>query len=92
MWRKVCCAEIADPVLGAEEATEAARHGAFLFAERRMSEVEVIEVRSDALQKRNVAFHSPATLHWREKGWGTLRSCRRGPFSTPPVFRTLAGR
>jgi hypothetical protein len=70
-----------DPVLGAEEDTEAARHGAFLFAGRRVSEVEVIEVRSDALQKRAVA---PA-----RKAWGTLRSCRRGPFSTSPVFRTF---
>ncbi|WP_027820640.1 universal stress protein [Paraburkholderia bannensis] len=55
------------PVLGAKEATEAARHGAFLFAEQCVSEVEVIEVLSDASQGRAVAFHSPATLRRREK-------------------------
>lgn len=54
-----------DPVLGAEEDTEAARHGAFLFAERRMSEVEVIEVRSDALQKRNVALACDTLMQTR---------------------------
>lgn len=55
------------PVLGARGATEAARHGAFLFAERCVSEVEIIEVLDDVAQGRAVAFHSPATLHRREK-------------------------
>lgn len=55
------------PVLGAKGATEAARHGAFLFAERCVSEVEIIEVFDDVAQGRAVAFHSPATLHRREK-------------------------
>ncbi|WP_233886856.1 universal stress protein [Paraburkholderia flagellata] len=55
------------PVLGAKGATEAARHGAFLFAERCVSEVEIIEVLDDVAQGRAVAFHSPATLHRREK-------------------------
>ena len=55
------------PVLGAKGATEAARHGAFLFAERCVSEVEIIEVLDDVALGRAVAFHSPATLHRREK-------------------------
>lgn len=55
------------PVLGARAATEAARHGAFLFAERCVSEVEIIEVLDDVALSRAVAFHSPAALHRREK-------------------------
>ena len=55
------------PVLGARGATEAARHGAFLFAERCVSEVEIIEVLDDVAKGRAVAFHSPAALHRREK-------------------------
>jgi len=55
------------PVLGARGATEAARHGAFLFAERCVSEVEIIEVLDDVAQCRAVAFHSPSELHRREK-------------------------
>ncbi|RQH04412.1 universal stress protein [Paraburkholderia dinghuensis] len=55
------------PVLGARAATNAARHGAFLFAERCVSEVEIIEVLDDVVRDRAVAFHSPATLHRREK-------------------------
>ncbi|CAD6559109.1 hypothetical protein LMG27952_06798 [Paraburkholderia hiiakae] len=55
------------PVLGARGATEAARHGAFLYAERCVSEVEIIEVLDDVTQGRAVAFHSPATLRRREK-------------------------
>lgn len=55
------------PVLGARGAIEAARHGAFLYAERCVSEVEIIEVLDDMAQGRAVAFHSPATLRRREK-------------------------
>nr|WP_274389515.1 universal stress protein [Paraburkholderia tagetis] len=55
------------PVLGAKGATEAARHGAFLFAEKCVSEIEVIEVLDDLAQGRAVAFHSPAALHRHEK-------------------------
>ena len=55
------------PVLGAKGATEAARHGAFLFAERCVSEVEIVEVLDDVTLSRAVAFHSPAMLRRREK-------------------------
>ncbi|HTR10172.1 MAG TPA: universal stress protein [Paraburkholderia sp.] len=55
------------PVLGARGATEAARHGAFLFSERCVSEVEIVEVLDDVAQGRALAFHSAATLHRREK-------------------------
>lgn len=55
------------PVLGAKGATEAARHGALLFAERCVAEVEIVEVLDDVALSRAVAFHSPAALHRREK-------------------------
>jgi len=47
------------PVLGAK--------GAFLFAERCVSEVEIVEVLDDVTLSRAVAFHSPAMLRRREK-------------------------
>ncbi|RZF30448.1 universal stress protein [Paraburkholderia sp. UYCP14C] len=55
------------PVLGDKDATEAARHGAFLFAEKCVSEVEVIEVLDDLAQGRSGAFHSRSELHRSEK-------------------------
>lgn len=55
------------PVLGAKGATEAARHGAFLFAEKCVSEVEVIEVLDELAQGRVAAFHSRSDLHRSEK-------------------------
>jgi nucleotide-binding universal stress UspA family protein len=55
------------PVLGDKAATEAARHGAFLFAERCVAEVEIVEVLDEIAQGRVVAFHSPATLRRQEK-------------------------
>ncbi|WP_429536738.1 universal stress protein [Paraburkholderia youngii] len=55
------------PVLGDKEATEAARHGAFLFAENCVSEVEVIEVLDDLAQGRVGAFHARSELHRSEK-------------------------
>ncbi|NUX52612.1 universal stress protein [Paraburkholderia youngii] len=55
------------PVLGDKEATEAARHGAFLFAENCVSEVEVIEVLDDLAQGRVGAFHARSELHRFEK-------------------------
>jgi nucleotide-binding universal stress UspA family protein len=55
------------PVLGRKAAIEAARHGAFLFAERCVSEVEVIEVLDELTQSRASAFHSWSALHRSEK-------------------------
>lgn len=55
------------PVLGTQGATEAARHGAFMFAERCVSNVEIIEVLDDATGSRAVAFHSLSALRRREK-------------------------
>jgi nucleotide-binding universal stress UspA family protein len=55
------------PVLGDKAATEAARHGAFLFAERCVAEVEIVEVLDEIAQGRVVAFHSPATLRRQER-------------------------
>jgi nucleotide-binding universal stress UspA family protein len=57
------------PVLGDKGATEAARHGAFLFAEKCVSEVEVIEVLDDLTQGRTGAFHSRSELHRSQKEW-----------------------
>lgn len=54
------------PVLYGGGAPEAARHAAFLFAERCVSEVELIEVLDDANQGRAAAFHSPGDLRRRE--------------------------
>ncbi|WP_306439158.1 universal stress protein [Pandoraea communis] len=55
------------PVLGTQGATEAARHGAFMFTERCVSDVEIIEVLDDVTHSRAVAFHSLGALHRREK-------------------------
>lgn len=54
------------PVLGNQGATEAARHSAFMYAERCVSEIEIIEVLDDAAGSRSVAFHSLNVLHRRE--------------------------
>lgn len=54
------------PVFYGGGAPEAARHAAFLFAERCVSEVELIEVLDDANQGRAAAFHSPGDLRRRE--------------------------
>jgi len=50
--RRLAVLKLLIPVLGARGATEAARHGAFLFAERCVSEVEIIEVLADAGDSR----------------------------------------
>ncbi|MGF6656220.1 nucleotide-binding universal stress UspA family protein [Paraburkholderia youngii] len=55
------------PVLDDKGALEAARHGAFLFAEKCVSEVEVIEVLDDLTQGRVAAFHSRSALRKLEK-------------------------
>ncbi|MBB3261634.1 nucleotide-binding universal stress UspA family protein [Paraburkholderia bannensis] len=55
------------PVLGDKAATEAARHGALLFAERCAAEVEIVEVLDDLAQGRAVAFHSLGTLRRQGK-------------------------
>jgi nucleotide-binding universal stress UspA family protein len=55
------------PILCRGGAPEAARHAAFLFAERCVSEVELIEVLDEADQGRAAAFHSRSDLRCREK-------------------------
>jgi nucleotide-binding universal stress UspA family protein len=55
------------PILCREGARQAARHAAFLFAERCVSEVELIEVLEPADQGRAAAFHSRGELRRREK-------------------------
>jgi nucleotide-binding universal stress UspA family protein len=54
------------PILNGGGAPEAARHAAFLFAERCVSQIELIEVLADADQGRAAAFHSPGSLRRRE--------------------------
>lgn len=54
-------------------ALEAARHAAFLFYEKCVTQVELIEVLEDAGEGRAVAFQSRAALRRREKR--RLRSC-----------------
>ncbi|PPK42022.1 nucleotide-binding universal stress UspA family protein [Trinickia symbiotica] len=55
------------PILCREGAPQAARHAAFLFAERCVSEVELIEVLEQADQGRAAAFYSRGELRRREK-------------------------
>jgi nucleotide-binding universal stress UspA family protein len=55
------------PVLCQSGAPEAARHAAFLFAERCIFEVELVEVLEEAERGRAAAFHSRAALRRREK-------------------------
>lgn len=55
------------PILCRGGAPEAARHAAFLFAERCVSEVELLEVLDDANEGRAAAFHSRGSLRRREK-------------------------
>ncbi|ACC74971.1 universal stress protein [Paraburkholderia phymatum] len=55
------------PVLGREGALEAARHAAFLFAEKCVAQVELIEVLEEVGEGRAVAFQSRAALRRSEK-------------------------
>lgn len=55
------------PIIDRRGAQEAARHGAFLFAERCVSAVEIVEVLDDFGRDRSVAFHSIGALRRREK-------------------------
>lgn len=55
------------PVICPAGALEAARHAAFLFAEKCVAHVEVIEILDDAAQSRAVAFHSRSALRRQEK-------------------------
>jgi nucleotide-binding universal stress UspA family protein len=55
------------PVLCQRGALEAARHAAFLFGEKCVSQVEVIEVLEDVGEGRAVAFQSRSALRRREK-------------------------
>ncbi|WP_233872356.1 universal stress protein [Paraburkholderia adhaesiva] len=55
------------PIIDRNGALEAAHHGAFLFAERCVSEVEIVEVLDEMGRDRSAAFHSPADLRISEK-------------------------
>lgn len=55
------------PILDRDGAPEAARHGAFLFAEHCVSEVEIVEVLDDVGDDRTAAFRSLAQLRLGEK-------------------------
>jgi hypothetical protein len=55
------------PVIDRNGALEAARHGAFLFAEHCVSEVEIVEVLDEVGHDRSAAFHSMAGLRISEK-------------------------
>ncbi|WP_027797141.1 universal stress protein [Paraburkholderia acidipaludis] len=55
------------PILDRNGALEAARHGAFLFAERCVSEVEIVEVLDEVGQDRSSAFRSRGELRRSEK-------------------------
>jgi hypothetical protein len=55
------------PVLCKAGALEAARHAAFLFAEKCVGQVELIEVMDEVGEGRAVAFRSRAALRRHEK-------------------------
>jgi nucleotide-binding universal stress UspA family protein len=55
------------PILDRNGAREAARHGAFLFAEHCVSEVEIVEVLDELGLDRSAAFHSIGALRRFEK-------------------------
>lgn len=55
------------PVVHHDGALQAARHAAFLFAERCVSEVELVEVLEPAEQGRAAAFHSRHALRFRQE-------------------------
>ena len=55
------------PVFGGRGALEAARYGAFLFAEHCVSEVEVVEVLDDVEYDRTTAFRSIAVRRLQEE-------------------------
>ena len=55
------------PVLSESGALEAARHAAFLFSEKCVAQVELVEVLEDAGQVRTAAFRSRAQWRRREK-------------------------
>jgi nucleotide-binding universal stress UspA family protein len=55
------------PVTNKNGALQAARHAAFLFAERCVSEVELVQVLEPFDEGRAAAFHSLATLRLHEE-------------------------
>jgi nucleotide-binding universal stress UspA family protein len=55
------------PVICQTGALEAARHAAFLFAEKCVTQVELIEVLEDTGHGRTAAFHSQSSLRRREE-------------------------
>jgi nucleotide-binding universal stress UspA family protein len=66
------------PIVSRKGALEAARHGAFLFAEHCVSEVEIIEVLDEVGHGRTSAFRSLGELRRQEKDEmreALLRTC-----------------
>ena len=55
------------PILCQAGALEAARHAAFLFSEKCIAQVELVEVLEDVGEGRTVAFQSRAALRRQEK-------------------------
>jgi nucleotide-binding universal stress UspA family protein len=55
------------PILCKEGALQAARHAACLFAEKCVTQVQLVEVLEEVEKGRAVAFQSPAALRRREK-------------------------
>jgi nucleotide-binding universal stress UspA family protein len=55
------------PIFDERGALEAARHGAFLFAERCVSEIEVVEVLDDVEYDRTTAFWTIAMRRLQEE-------------------------
>ncbi|SAL87174.1 UspA family protein [Caballeronia terrestris] len=55
------------PIVHQDGALQAARHAAFLFSERCVSEVELVEVLKPLKQCRTAAFHSRAALRLQQK-------------------------
>lgn len=55
------------PVLSEAGAPQGARHAAFLFAEKCVARVELVEVLEEVGEGRALAFQSRATLRRREK-------------------------
>jgi hypothetical protein len=76
------------PVLDNGGAVEAARYAAFLFLERGVTEVELLEVLDPVDQGRAAAFHTRSSLMRQEKYAMLRRSSMRVPFSKKLACRT----
>jgi nucleotide-binding universal stress UspA family protein len=65
--KKTAMLKLLIPVICQAGALEAARHAAFLFAQKCVAHVEVIEILDDPAESRAVAFHSRSALRRQEK-------------------------